>query len=492
MRPSTTLKITGLMTGLLSLVLIPVYLVAWLNDEGIANEYIKMFIVIAGLSYVVWHLNRRASSQVKHANSFIIVSLIWLLFGFVGAIPFHWILGISWCDGFFESMSGLTTAGATVLSGLDDMQHSILLYRQLLQWLGGMGIIVLFVALFPALNIGGLHLFKAEIPGPVKDEKLTPRLVHTAQYLWGIYVSITALCTLAYAAAGMTWFDAICHALTTISTGGFSTHDASLGYWDSPLIEGIAIVFMFIGAINFSLHFGLFRRFSFRQYYRDSESIWFLGIIIGATVLITMTLVNHHYYPDTLTALRYAGFEVVSFITSTGYGTVDYSEWPTFLPLFLILISFAGGCAGSTAGGMKIVRVMFIWKGIAREMTRISHPTAMVQLKHNHTIIEDTTANTILAFMFFYAFTALVFTLLLMACGLDMISAFGAVAASLNVSGPGLGEVVSSFASVSDGAKWLSSLAMVIGRLEIFTLLVLLHPGYWRELNPLRQRVHQW
>lgn len=378
-------------------------------------------------------------------------------------------------------MSGFTTTGATVLTGLDSLPPSILMYRQQLQWLGGAGVVVLAIAILPMLGVGGMQLFRAETAGPMKDEKITPRIAHAARALWVIYVSFTIACALAYWLAGMSAFDAIAHSFSTVSTAGFSTHDASLAHFDSLAIEIIAIVFMLLGGISFNVHFLALRMRKGTIYWRDTQTLVFLSIVAVLMLIITATLYLTGQYPDLGTALRMGAFQATSVLTTTGFSTDNYSIWPLFLPVLLIFASFIGGCAGSTAGGMKVIRFIILAKEGSRELWRLLHPSIVRPIKLGGRALPDRVVDAVWGFFALYIATFALLMLLLMATGVDQITAFGAVAASLNNLGPGLGGVGLNFAGLNNTATWLCTLAMLLGRLEIFTLLALLSPIFWRK-----------
>jgi trk system potassium uptake protein TrkH len=411
--------------------------------------------------------------------------LFWTVLGSIGALPFIFANepDLSWTDSFFESFSALTTTGATVIVGLDDLPKSILFYRHLLQWMGGMGIIVLAVAILPLLGIGGMQLYKAEVPGPVKDTKVTPRIAETAKALWYIYFMLTTACALAFYFAGMDAFDAICHSFSTIAIGGFSTHDASLGYFDSPLINVICAVFLLIAAVNFSLHFAAFswRGINFKIYFRDAEFKVLIAVQLVLTAICFITLYQSGIYDSAEQTLDYAFFQVVSISTTAGFGTESFHSWPLFLPILLIFSSFIGGCAGSTGGGMKVIRLILLVLQGSRELKRLIHPKAMYSIRIGSNALPDRIIDAVWGFFSAYALVFVVCMVILMAMDMDAITAFSATAASLNNLGPGLGDVASNYANVSDGAKWVLVVAMLFGRLEVFTLLVLFTPTFWKN-----------
>ncbi|RUM83122.1 MAG: potassium transporter, partial [Candidatus Thioglobus sp.] len=382
-------------------------------------------------------------------------------------------------DAFFESMSGLTTTGATVLAGLDDLPKAILYYRQQLQWLGGMGIIVLAVAILPMLGVGGMELYHAESSG-ISKERLTPKLTQTAKALWKIYISFTIVCALGYYLAGMDAFDAIGHSYSTVAIGGFSTHDASIGYFNSSAIESVAIIFMFLAGINFSLHFFVWQKKNAFAYSQDSEFKTYLFILLSTTIVVGAYLFDSGYYPSVSESARQALFQTVSIATTTGFASTDYSQWPFILPMLLIFASFIGACAGSTGGGIKVVRVLLMFKLAMKEIKKFIHPNAHINIKLNQRSVAEKTLVSVWGFFSLYVIAFIIILIALMFTGLDQITAFSATAASINNLGPGLGEVAANYGGISDSAKWILSFSMLLGRLEILTLMALLHKAFWR------------
>ncbi|GHY13970.1 Trk-type K+ transport system, membrane component [Vibrio cholerae] len=428
-------------------------------------------------------LRKSELHKVTFRDALIFASLTWVLTGFLGALPIHFVTKVSMTDAIFESISGLTTTGATVLSGLDDMPKSFLLYRQFLQWMGGLGVVIFVVAVLPMLNVGGMRLLKAETPGPIKDDKLSPRINKTAHYLWGVYLTITVMCALAYYLAGMSAYDAIAHSFTTVSTGGFSTYDASMWHFESHLILMLSNIFMMLGAISFGLHFRVFRNgfAGLRLYASDEESRVFILTAIALSVILGWYIYSHSAYEDFLTSLSFAMFSVVSFMTSTGFGAADLSSWPAASALFLVFCAYLGGCSGSTAGGNKFVRDIITFKVIRREIRQLTYPRAILPIRYQGRIVTPDVTNSVMAFMSLAALTTVVFTLLMMSTGLDFWSSFTAVVACINVLGPGFGAVASNFQPVSDPGIWILNLAMILGRLEYFTVLAMLLPHFWKK-----------
>ena len=429
---------------------------------------------------LLWPLSRKQSQHMSTRDGFLIVVVLWVGLSLLAAIPLSLGTELSYHNAVFEAVSAITTTGATVIVGLDDLPPSILFYRQLLQWLGGMGMIVLAVAILPMLGIGGMQLYKAEAPGPLKEEKLTPRLAQSARILWEIYVLITVVNALAYWMAGMSPFDAIAHSLSTVSTGGFSTHDASLGYFHSTTIEVIAIVFMSLGAINFGVHYMVIHNKNPLLYFKNDEVLVFILFSSFIIFLVSYILFSSGNYESLSEAFRDSAFEVVSVVTSTGFATVDFSHWPDILPTLLIFISFVGGCGGSTAGGIKVMRIMLLVRQGWREVRLLIHPHAVIPIIVNGRIVENRIINTVWGFFAAYIATFVILMLWLMHTGVDQVTAFSAIATCMNNMGPGLGEVAYSFINISDTGKTISMIAMLMGRLEIFTVLVILTPEYWR------------
>ncbi|MCL4105980.1 UNVERIFIED_CONTAM: hypothetical protein GTU68_058286 [Idotea baltica] len=481
MHLSISLRILGLLLMLFSSAMVVPLILALLADDNTVTGFLSALSIsfISGLAF--WLPVRNARHELRIRDGFLITSLFWVVLGLFGALPFALTdsLELSPLESIFESISGLTTTGATVIVGLDTLPQSILLYRQLLQWMGGIGIIVVAVAVLPLLGIGGMQLYRAETPGPSKDSKLTPRITGTAKALFTVYMGLTAACALAYYAAGMSGFDAICHAFSTVAIGGFSTHDASMGYFESDLILAICSVFMVISAINFGLHFHAWQRRNFATYTKDSETRFFLsvlliGIVVSCVYLVVSGTLSHSE------SLVHGIFQAISITTTTGFATHDFASWPTFLPIMLIMFSFMGGCVGSTGGGIKAMRLMLIYKQGIRELRQLVHPQAIIPLKVGKRRVEATVVSAVWSFFAVYVITYIFIMLILMATGLDFTTAFSATAASLNNLGPGLGSVASNYSSVGDTAMGVLCFAMLLGRLEIFTLLVLFTPAFWR------------
>jgi trk system potassium uptake protein TrkH len=459
----------------------PILVSLWYQDSEI-SAFLDAFLIILLTGFIIWLPLRKKHQELRIRDGFIVVVLFWFVFGLVGSIPLYLSqsLNASFTDALFESISALTTTGATVFTGLDDLPQSILYYRQQLQWLGGMGIIVLAVAVLPMLGIGGMQLYRAETPGPIKDNKLTPRITQTAKALWYIYLGLTIVCALAYWAAGMTLFDAIGHSFSTVAIGGFSTHDASIGYFNSELIEMIAAFFMLLAGINFALHFTVLRTLNLKAYWRDVEFKVYLGLLVVASMISVFYL----YFTNTFSlihAFHHGIFQTISIGTTAGFTTAEYYNWPGFLPVMLLFLSFVGGCAGSTGGGMKVIRFILLFKQGLREIFRLIHPSAQIPVKVGGKAMPENVSNAIWGFFALYVASFSIMMLFLMATGLDQVTAFSALAACLNNLGPGLGDVGANYQGINDVSKWTLCFAMILGRLEIFTLLVILTPSFWRR-----------
>ncbi|MFT5790196.1 MAG: trk system potassium uptake protein TrkH [Shewanella sp.] len=471
--------------GLFSLSLLPPALVAVIYKDGGGMAFIQAFVLCLILGFTLWYPNRRHRKDLRTREGFLLVVLFWVVLGSIGAVPFIFSgqPSLSLTDSFFESFSALTTTGATVIVGLDALPKAILFYRHLLQWLGGMGIIVLAVAILPVLGVGGMQLYRAETPGPVKDSKMTPRIAETAKALWYIYLALTVACALAYWTAGMDVFDAICHSFSTIAIGGFSTHDASMGYFDSPAINMVCVVFLLIAALNFSLHFAAFSRrgINLKVYFKDAEFKVLIAIQLGLTTVCFLTLYHSGIYDSPEETLDYALFQAVSVSTTAGFGTESFHSWPLFLPILLIFSSFIGGSGGSTAGGIKVMRVILLLLQGSRELKRLVHPRGMFSIRIGGKVLPDRVIDAVWGFFSAYALVFVVCMLILMGLGMDAITAFSATAACLNNLGPGLGDVASNYASIGDGEKWVLLFAMLFGRLEVFTLLILFTPTFWKN-----------
>lgn len=481
---SVIAALLGLLLVIFSVtMLVPIAFALWYNEPTV-NIFLTAFSVTACSGALLWLPNKKQRHTLRTRDGFLITTLFWLVLGLFGALPLLLAdsVSLSITDAIFESISGLTTTGATVITGLDDLPKSILYYRQQLQWLGGIGIIVIAIAILPMLGVGGMQLYRAETPGPMKDHKLTPRITSTAKALFTIYLLITIACGASYWLAGMSPFDALSHSFSTVAIGGFSTHDASIGYFDNPFILVVAMAFMLIAGINFALHFFAYHNRSLAVYRQDSEFKFYLLVNLLAVVIVGAALLLLHYQPVSQGAqLLEAAFQVVSLSTTTGFVVGDYSQWPTFIPLFMFFLAFMGASAGSTGGGMKAIRVLLIIKQGYRELLRLIHPHAVIPIKVAGRPISNDVVSAVWSFFAFYVFAYIAMILMVLATGTDFLTAFSAVGASINNLGPGLGEVSEHYSGLSATAKWTLCLAMLLGRLEVFTVLVLLTPAFWRK-----------
>jgi trk system potassium uptake protein len=476
-------QILGLLLMLFSLTMLPpVFVSAWYQD-GSAAAFVAGFLVTLLTGIAIWAPARWHSRDLRTRDGFVVVAGFWSLLGLFGAAPllFAEVPQLTFTEAVFEAVSGLTTTGATVIVGLDGLPPAILYYRAQLHWLGGMGIVVLAVAILPMLGVGGAQLYRAETPGAVKDAKLTPRITETAKALWYVYLALTVACTAAFWAAGMTLFDAVCHAFATLATGGFSTHDASIGYFQSPLINLIAIVFMVLAGANFALHFVALRDRSLSVFSRDPEFRSYLGILALSTIVIAASLLLSSQYQSAPVAVMDALFTVVSVMTTTGFITADFSLWPGALPVMLVFIMFVGGCGGSTSGGMKVMRWLLLYRQGTREVVRLIHPAAEIPVRLGDDVVPQRVVDGVWGFFAVYIVLFGILMLILLATGVDQVTAFSAIATCMNNVGPGLGAVVANFQSLAGVGQWVSVTAMLLGRLEVFTIFVLISPAFWRR-----------
>ena len=479
--PYTT-RILGTLLMLFSFAQIFPGFLAYFFEE---REFVYNFIVTGFVTFLIgcflFFLASEKNGDLRTKDGFIITIFFWTVLGFFGSIPFYLaeLEGVSYIDSLFESISGLTTTGATVLVGLDDMPKSLLFYRQLLQWLGGMGIIVLAVAVLPLLGVGGMQLYKAETPGPLKDSKLTPRITETAKALWFVYLSMTISCSILYKYFGMSWFDAVCHAFSTISIGGFSTHDDSFAFFSNSGLRWTAIIFMVISGINFALHYLAWTKKRLFHYFYDSEVKLYLSLLTSTALITYLTLnFSENIYDEMLVD---SVFQAVSIGTTTGFLTSNYSNWPLFVPIMLLIAAFIGACAGSTGGGIKVIRALILIRQGSSEITKLIHPNAVVTIKFGRKSLDPRVSESVWGFFAVYVATFLIILMFLLSQSNDFLTAFSAVGATLNNLGPGLGAVSENYKEITDGSKLALCIAMLLGRLEIFTLLLLFTPAFWRN-----------
>ncbi|MDH5540744.1 MAG: TrkH family potassium uptake protein [Rhizobacter sp.] len=478
------LHIVGVVVGIFAFTMLVPLAFAWGGMDEARFAYDKALLITAGAGLALYWTTRRFRRELQPRDGFLLVVLVWTVLPAFAMLPLLLHLpGLSVTDAYFEAMSGLTATGATVLTGLDALPQSINVWRCFLQWIGGLGIIVLTVAVLPLLGVGGTQLYKAETPGPMKDAKLTPRIAETARGLWVVYFVLSALCMVAYAAAGMSWPDAFMHMGSTMGLGGFSSHDASFGHWNSPEIETVAIVFMLLAGVNFMRYFMVWRSRSAMPLMRCVETRMFFLVVAAATALITVYLVIEGGYPGYAEAFRHTVFHVVSLATTTGYASHDYAQWPLFAPLLMILLGCFASCAGSTGGGIKMVRMLLLLKQARHELVRIVHPRVVNPVTLGGQTVPQQVLNAVVAYMLIYGAALTGLTLLMLFTGLDVVTGFTSVVASVNNIGPGLGDVGPSvnFQSLSDFQTWVCTFGMLLGRLELLAVLVLFTPQFWRK-----------
>jgi trk system potassium uptake protein TrkH len=446
------------------------------------------FIIAAGVSsgsgLLISFATRGHSRELKPRDGFLLATLSWVLMSASATIPLLIAIpGLSFTDAYFEAMSGLTTTGSTILTGLDNLPPSINLWRHALHWFGGLGIIVLAVAVLPLLGVGGMQLYKAEAPGPVKDEKLTPRITETAKSLWVVYTILTVVGILALRLCGMSWLDAICHSFSAMGLGGFSTHDASVGYFDSVAIEMVLSVLMVLASLNFARHFVVLRRLSLRPYLQDPEAKAIALVLTGSVLAIALLLTVHGTYPNFFTSLRHAAFNVISLASTTGFVTQNFEQWPVFAPIWMLFLTSITCSTGSTGGGIKMFRTLLLARQAGRELKLLVHPSALWPVRIGGKPIPDAIGDSVLGFIFLYFMTVVVLTFALLLTGLNFESSFGAIIASINNTAPGLQAVgpIRNYQDLTDIQTWICTVAMLVGRLEVFSVLVLFTPVFWRK-----------
>jgi trk system potassium uptake protein TrkH len=480
----TIIHIFGLVTmgfsGLMSTCLIT----SKIADDGATSAFLDGTLITFLLGALMFIPTLRIPKKVSRQAGFLLVATTWSLTPVLCTIPLMiYMPTISFNDAYFETVSGLTTTGATILSGIDNLPMSINLWRCELNWIAGMGIIIFAVAILPILGIGGMQLYKAETPGSVKESDLPPRIAQTAKALWMVYAGITVACIIALRLAGMNWFDAICHAFSAMSLGGFSTHDSSVGFFNSLSIEIVLTIFQLLAAINFATHFIALRKQSLNPYIEDREARYFLTLVLGSCVLAALILWHAGTYPDFFTALRYATFNLVSIATDGGFSNQNFNQWPIFVPMWMLFLSCISASSGSTGGGIRMIRTIILMKQTRLELFKFIHPFAVRPLKIGGTTVSNNIVNSVTGFIFLYfiSIVILIFTLLL--SGLDFITAFSAIITCFNNAGPGLNEVgpAANYAGLSDFQKAVCTFAMLLGRVQIFSIVILFVPEFWRK-----------
>lgn len=455
--------------------------VSFIYSEQDFTAFLFSFLVCLFLGSILFLLTKRPKREISHKEGFAIVAVGWIVVAFFGALPYFLSGSLnSFSDAFFESASGFTTTGATVVTNIEALNHATLMWRCFTQWLGGMGIILLSIAILPLLGVGGMQLYKAEVPGPVTD-KLKPRIGETAKILWKVYLLFTFLEFILLRAGGMSFYDAICHSFATMATGGFSTKNISIEAFNSAYIDGVITFFMLLAGTNFALHYQ-FLKGNVNSLLKDEEFRFYLLIILCSVLLVMLGLVLFDGH-DLLHAFRLASFQVVSIMTTTGFSSVDFEQWSDFGKYFLLVLMFVGGCAGSTGGSIKVVRIYLLLKQGYRELYRLIHPHAIVHVKFNNSRVPSEIMDSIWGFFFLYMVLTVFAVVIMSFLGLDMVSAMTSVAASIGNIGPGLGSVGPSdnFSAIPDVGKWILSFCMIMGRLELYTLLILFIPEFWRK-----------
>jgi trk system potassium uptake protein len=474
--------VIGLILIMFSFTMLPPMLVSFIYDENIHLAFFKSFNICYLVGFLLWFYNRSSTYIIRSYEGFFIVVLAWVILCAASALPFIFAIdNIAIVDALFEATSGLTTTGIEILSGLDFLPNAIRYYHQQLQFIGGMGVIVLAAAVLPMLGIGGMQLYKSEIGGPVKDSKMTPRIKETASLLWIIYGSITVACILCYKVLGMTWFDAVCEAFGTTSTGGFSIYDGSFAKHANISIDIAAMFFMILGSLSFATHFMLVKRREFLIHFKNFESKVFFVIIIISTIFVTMLLAANNYYSDTVQLVDNAAFTVISMLTTTGLVNTNFASWPSLLPVLLMIFGLIGGCSGSTTGGLKLVRVIFIYAEGVRSLRKLLHPKAVYSLHLGKDVVNADTADAIRGYLSIFIIVYITFVLVIMLSGLDFYTACSAVTACLSNVGASVAGVADSYAHIPQVTKEILILVMVAGRLEVMTLLILFMPSFWRQ-----------
>ena len=478
MNPKSILNLFSVLVLFFSFSYIFPIVVSIIFNDGALHIFVKTLIAISLIGIIGLAATRNINNELSQKDGFVIIVMFWVVLSVAGSIPFY-LSGMSIIDSFFESMSGITTTGATVISNIDTLPESVLFYRQMLQWMGGMGLIVLAIAVMPLLGIGGGQIYKTEIPGAMGEQRLTPRIKETAQALWSIYLGLTIMCALLYYLGGMSAFDAISHAMSTVAIGGFSTHNESIGYFNSSTIEIICIVFMLLSAFSFTLHyFAIYKRKPLKYFY-DPEFRFFFSILL--LVLAVSLFINSFTDYENSPNFKEIIFHSVSMITTTGFSISDTSDWPLSVSFLLLVGAFVGACSGSVGGGVKSWRVMIMLNHAYSNIMKMIHPNSVISLKIGSRSVDDEVATSVWGFFSIYVISFMILLLAVLTSGLDLESAFSAVGACLNNLGPGLGAVSENYSNISSFTKSILAFAMLLGRLEIFTLLVILTPMFWAK-----------
>jgi len=483
MQYKTILRLLGLLLLLFSpSMLIPLIINA-LFHEDVWLPFIGTFILSSGIGGTLWFCFRMHQQELKIRDGFLIVVIFWFSLSVIASLPFLFAMNQpqNITNALFEAVSGMTTSGASIIQHIDSLPRALLYYRQQLQFIGGIGIVVLAVAIAPILGVGGMQLYRAETPGPMKDAKLTPRITQTAKALWSIYVLLTLLCALSYWLCGMNWFDALGESFGTVSTGGFSMHSTSFAYYHNDTIQLVASLFMLLGGTNFALHFIAFQKRSLKGYCHDEEFRCYLGILIFTSCIIAYTLIKHQAFHIDFHTIITSVFTVISFATTTGFELDPVASWPTFVPLLIVILMMIGGSAASTSGGIKVLRALLIYKQSRRELKRLLHPQAIIPIKLGQQSLSEAVLQSMWGYISVFIAMYLLFMLIFMALGHDLPSSFAAITAGLTNSGSGLGNLSITFQTLDLPSKWLLIFTMLIGRLEIFSILILFTRQFWQK-----------
>jgi trk system potassium uptake protein TrkH len=484
MSPLAVVALVGRMVTLFALLMLVPLGFAWVDHDRAEDAFILATAITFCSGLAMSLATRRFRRELQPRDGFLLVTLVWLLLPAFGSLPLLLAIPeLSFTDAYFEAMSGFTTTGATVLTGLEKLPVSVNVWRCFLVLVGGMGIIVLVVAILPLLGVGGSQLYKSETAGPMKDQKLTPRIAETARGLWAVYFTFATACFFAYRWAGMSWTDAFIHMCSTMGLGGFAAYDAGFAAFNSARVEAVAVFFMLLAGVNFSLYFLAWKKRSLTVLWRDLELRVYLPLMLGSVLLVAVFLTAHRVYPSFTESLRHAAFNVVSVATTTGFATVDYAQWPIFAPVLMLFLCSFATCAGSTGGGIKLIRSLLLHKQAQRELTRIVHPRAVVPVTLGAQVVPPQVLFSVLAFMLIYGSVMVVVTMLLLFSGLDLVSASTAAIACINNTGPGLGQVgpAGNYQGLTDFQTWVCTAAMMLGRLELLSVLVLFTPQFWRR-----------
>ena len=452
-------------------------IVSLIYKDGAINLFLSTLSIVSLIGIIGVFLTRGEDNNLSHKDGFVIIVLFWIVLSFAGSVPFY-LSGMTFIDSIFESTSGITTTGATVISNIDALPESLLFYRQLLQWMGGMGLIVLAIAVMPLLGIGGGQIYKTEVPGAMGEQRLTPRIKETAQALWLIYLGLTIACAVLYYFNGMSVFDSISHSMSTVAIGGFSTHNESIGFFDSISIELICMVFMLLSSISFALHYFAIYKSKPLKYFYDPELRFFASILL---LIFIIALIISFFSDMSGANIRQIAFHSVSMITTTGFSISDTSSWPFSISFLLLIGAFVGACSGSVGGGVKSWRVLIMINHAYKNIMTIIHPNSVISLKIGTKNVDDQVATSVWGFFSIYIISFVILLLGILISGLDFESAFSAVGACLNNLGPGLGAVSENYSQITSFSKGILAFAMLLGRLEIFTLLVLLTPMFWEK-----------